>query len=61
MDEFAVINEALSYPEDQWFIVEEQGMELLIDKLTSMGLVAYYDGVYWITYDGIAYAKWEMC
>ena len=57
MNELTALQEACQYPRDERFIVDAD----CIEKLVNMELVIFYDGVYWVTYSGEAYARGEMC
>ena len=57
MDELSVLQEACKYPINERFVIEAD----CIDKLESMELVIFYDGVYWVTCEGESYAKNELC
>ena len=57
MNELTALQEACQYPREERFIVDAD----CIEKLVKMELVIFYDGVYWVTYDGEAYARNEMC
>ena len=57
MNELTALQDACQYPRDERFIVDAD----CIEKLVNMELVIFYDGVYWVTYSGEAYARGEMC
>ena len=57
MNELTALQEACQYHRNERFIVDAD----CIEKLVNMELVIFYDGVYWVTYEGEAYARNEMC
>ena len=56
MDELTLLQDACEWEGERCII--DAGC---IDKLADMELVFYYDGVYWLSCEGEAYARGEMC
>ena len=58
MDRYQLLREAIK--DDPPFIIGELE-DPLMQAMEKEGLIAYYDGVFWLTYDGEAVAKGELC
>lgn len=61
VNEFTLLQDAMKYDVEERFIDEPAGTEHIIEKLANMELVFFYDGVYWLSYEGEAYARGELC
>ena len=54
-----LLQKGYQYPVEERFIVS--GDDHLIRKLEEMELIIFYDGVWWLTYEGEAYARGDLC